>query len=175
MMFRPQSISGQGTSLHRFYKCGWSPALAIQGADWPVASEGPSLTRNLPVWIATCIPETVDQGPPTTKPGMPWCRYSKLPAEHTLESCKAERGLWWVCFGKLLKWVPIGRDCSCLSSSRVPKPARTLGNWGTSDHRGGAKLVLQLLVVPRLSPLVCRRGLGVYFAHRFLARSTVVP
>lgn len=103
------------------------------------------------------------------------CLYSELPAGHTSEPCKAQSSLRWVCFGKLLKRVPIGRDCSCLSSSRVPKPAQMLGNWGTSDHRGGAKLIHQLLIVPQLSPLVCGRGLGVYFAHRILARSTVVP
>ena len=85
MMFRPQSISGQGTSLHRFYKCGWSPALAIQGTDWPVASEGPSLTRNLPVWIATCIPKTMDQGPPVANPGMP-CASTPSSPQHTHQS-----------------------------------------------------------------------------------------
>ena len=152
--------------MHRFYKCGRSPALAIQGADWPVASEGPSLTRSLPVWIAACIPWTKDPLWPSQGCAAPLFRACCSTHIRALQSPEQSA----------LKAGPVGRDCSCLRGRRVPKPARTLGNWSTSDHRGGAELAHQLLVVSWPLPLlVCGRGLGVYFAPRILARSAVVP
>lgn len=160
--------------MHRFCECGQSPDLKIREADGAVALEGPSLTKNLPVWMAPCIPEAMGQGPPCRQARVFLSICSRPPAVHTSEPSCGQ-----VCFGKLLKQGLLAMTAlateefqgrflrtPCLSSGRVPRACPgTLGNCGTSDCRG-TQLGHLLPGVAGLSPLVLWERSGCIFCTK---------